>query len=131
MHRDPDIGNTAIALAHAAREARDDALDERDAQLLAEGRELLHTFPRSATPAMLHRLLDLGDERSGISTEDLLAFVLEQFRAGSLGARLLMGRFWRVAQDYPDQLPEPPQHMRAERVRVTDSSLDRLVEQLR
>ena len=128
---DTDIGNTAIALAHAAREARENAQDERDAQLLAEGRELLAKFPRVATPAMLHRLLDLGDEATCISTDDLLRFLLEQFRAGSLGARLLMGRFWEVAKDYPDQLPEPPQHLRAERVRVTASDLGRLVEQAR
>ena len=126
---DPDIGNTAIALAHAAREARENAQDERDAQLLAEGRELLARFPRVATPAMLRRLLDLGDEATGISTQDLLAFLLEQFRAGSLGARLLMGRFRRVAQDYPDFLPEPT--VSCERLRVTGSALDQLVEQMR
>lgn len=128
---DTDIGNTAIALAHAAREARENAQDERDTLLLAEGRELLAKFPRVATPAMLRRLLDLGDEATGISTQDLLAFLLEQFRAGSLGARLLVGRFWEVAKDYPDLLPEPSPHMRCERVRVPGSTLDRLVEQAR
>ena len=128
---DRNIGNTGIALADAQRQAREDAQDERDAQILAEGRELLAAFPRVVTPAMLKRLLDLGDEASGISTEHLLDFLLEQFRAGNLGARLLMGRFWRVAQDYPDLLPEPEPKVTCERRRVTGSSLDRLVEQLR
>ena len=127
MHRDTDIGDTAIALAHAQREARENAQDERDAQLLAEGLDLVKQFPRVVTPAMLHRLLDLGAEP--VSTEDLLAFLLEQFRAGSVGARLLMGRFWRVAQDYPDFLPEPT--VSCERLRVTGSALDQLVEQMR
>ena len=129
MHRDPNLGDSAIALADAQAQAREDALDARDAQLLAQGRELLAAFPRVATPAMLQRLLDLGDEASGISTQDLLGFVLEQFRGGSLGARQLLQRFWRVAQDYPELLPEPPVVL--ERMRVTGSALDRMVEQLR
>ncbi|MDE2467781.1 MAG: hypothetical protein KGL35_03330 [Bradyrhizobium sp.] len=122
---DTDIGNTAIALAHAQREARENAQDERDAQLLAEGRELLHTFPRVATPAMLHRLLDLGDEATGISTDDLLRFLLDEFRAGSLRARVLLGRFWEVAKDYPELLPEPHQEL------VRAKFLSDYVEQLR
>ena len=127
---DRNIGNTAIALADAQRQAREDALAVRDAQLLIEGRELLAAFPRVATPAMLKRLLDLGDVPNP-STEDLCRFVLEQFRAGNLGARQLMARFWRVAQDWPELLPEPPAKVPAERICVTGSSLDRIVEQAR
>ena len=115
---DRNIGNTALALADAARQAREDAQDERDAQLLAEGRELLAAFPRVATPAMLKRLLDLGDVPNP-STADLLQFLLDEFRAGSLGARRLMQRFWHTAADWPELLPEPP--VSAERLRVVGS----------
>jgi len=128
---DRNIGNSAIAQADAAQQAREDAQDAREAQILAEGREMLAAFPRVATPGMLKRLLDLGDEASDITTEQLLDFLLEQFRAGNLGARLLMGRFWRVAQDYPDLLPEPEPKVSVERLRVTCSALDDYVEQLR
>ena len=126
---DRNIGNTAIALADAQRQAREDAQDERDAQLLAQGRELLAAFPRCVTPAMLERLLELGDEPKVVSTRDLLAFLLDQFRRGNLGARMLLQRFWSVAADYPELLPEPPVPLG--RMRVTGSDLERLVEQSR
>ena len=118
MHRDPTLGDSAIALADAQAQAREDALDARDAQLLAQGRELLAAFPRVATPAMLKRLLDLGDVPNP-STADLLQFLLDEFRAGSLGARRLMQRFWHTAADWPELLPEPP--VAAERLRVVGS----------
>ncbi len=127
---DRNIGNTAIALADAQRQAREDALDERDAQLLAEGRKLLAAFPRVATPAMLKRLLDLGDVPDP-STEDLLQFLLDEFRGGSIRAQRLMGRFWRAAADWPEMLPESPIKLPAERLRVPGAALDLVVEQAR
>lgn len=127
---DRNVGNTALALGDAAHQAREDALDARDAQLLADGRELLAAFPRAATPAMLKRLLDLGDVPNP-STADLLQFVLDEFRAGSLGARRLMQRFWCTAADWPELLPEPPIKLPAERLRVTGAALDLAVEQAR
>ena len=105
---DTDIGNTAIALAHAAREARENAQDIEDAQTLAEGRELLKNFPRIVTPAMLGRLTDLGEDPL-VSAKDLHQFLLDEFRAGSLRARVLLGRYWEVAKDYPELLSEPRQ----------------------
>lgn len=128
MHRDPNIGNTAIAMADAARQAREDALDARDAQQLAEGRELLAAFPRVATPAMLRRLLDLGDAPQ-VTTDDLLRFLLLEYRCGNVIARMYLRKFWLTAQDYPELLPEPTERLPAERLRVTCSALD--LEQLR
>ncbi len=129
MH-DPDIGNTAIALAHAMREAREQQQDLLDAQQLANGRALLRSFPGNATPAMLARLTDLGDVPNP-STRDLLEFLLGEFRAGNGRAAQLMHRYWRVARDWPEMLPEPQVRLPAERLSVTGSSLDRLVEQAR
>ena len=115
---DRNLGNTAMARADALAQARADALDEQDARTLAEGRELVRAFPRVATAAMLQRLLDLGDVPNP-STRDVLQFVLDEFRAGSLGARRLMQRFWKTAADWPELLPEPP--VAAERLRVVGS----------
>ncbi len=125
---DPNLGNTAIARADAAAQARADALDEQDERRFREGRALVRDFPRVATPAMLQRLLDLGDVPNP-STRDLLQFLLDEFRAGSLGARRLMQRFWTTAADWPELLPEPP--VDAERLRIVGSSLERIVEQRR
>ncbi len=127
---DRNIGNTAIALADAHRQAREDALDARDEQQLAEGRELLCEFPRNATVPMLRRLLDLGDVPNP-STDDLLQFLLDEWRYGSLRAQRLMGRFWGTAADWPELLPEPPIKLPAERLRVTGAALDLVVEQAR
>ena len=132
---DRNIGNTAIALADAHRQAREDALDARDEQQLAEGRDLLRGFPGNATPAMLARLTDLGDVPTP-STRDLLEFVLSEFRVGNRRAAQLMRRYWATAMDWPEMLPDPadyplPAKQPAERLSVTGASLDRLVEQAR
>lgn len=135
MHRDPNIGNTAIAQLSAEADARADALDARDAQIHRDGLALLAGFPGNATAAMLERLTDLGDVPNP-STRDLLDFVLSEFRVGNRRAARLMRRLWATAMDWPEMLPEPadypmPPRVSAERMCVVGSSLDRLVEQAR
>lgn len=120
---DRNIGNSAIAQADARRQAREDAQDAMDAQRFSEGRELLRCFPQVATARMLHRLVDLGDEPNP-STEDVMQFLLDEFRAGSLRARRLMQRLWAVAADYPELLPEDPAPL--ERAKFLSDYVERL-----
>ena len=135
MHRDLDIGNTAIAQRSAEADARADALDARDDAIHRDGLALLSGFPGNPTASMLARLTDLGDVPNP-STRDLLEFVLSEFRVGNRRAAQLMRRYWATAMDWPEMLPDPadyplPAKQPAERLRVTGSALDRIVEQLR
>lgn len=103
---DRNLGDSRIARRAAQAQAHADALDARDQAVLQAGLDLLPRFPGNATPAMLARLTDLGDEPNP-STHDLLEFVLSEFRVGNRRAAQLMRRFWATAMDWPEMLPEP------------------------